>query len=106
MVRPTKFDKKYSLIRFVTAKTKTGGTKKSTETVVFTDWCNKKPVTGQKRMDYSSLNYRSPFTLKVRKRTDNDILYDDNIRLGSDDFQIRSIYETEDQMYLIIDVSK
>ena len=105
MVRPTKFDKKYSLIRFTTSKTDTGGTK-ATEAVLYTDWCNKKPVTGQKRMDFSSLNYRSPFTLKVRKRTDYDILYDDNIRIGTDDFQIRSIYETEDQMYLVMDVSK
>jgi len=105
MVRPTRFDKKYSLIRETNTKTSTGGTS-GVKSVLYEDWCNKKPVNGVKRIDYSSMNYSNPFTLTVRKRADYTILDSDQIRLNSIDYQIVSLYETEDEMYVIIDVSK
>lgn len=105
-VRPTRFDKKFSVIRAVTSKTSTGGTKKASDSVLYTDWCNKKPVTGAKRLDYTALNYSDPYILTIRKRLDYDITETDIIRFGSTDYQIKSIIETEDQMYQVLEVAK
>ena len=106
MVRPTKFDKKFSLVREATARTETGGIKAASESVLFTDWCNKKPVSGTKRMDYTNLKYSDPYTLTMRKRTDTEILSTDIIRFGTKNYQIKSMYESEDERFIIMDVAR
>lgn len=105
MVRPTKFDKKYSLVRETKTKNDTGGFETS-ESVLYTDWCRKVPITGIKRMDFSSMQYTDPYTLTVRKRTDYPILNDDIIRMNGLDYVIKSIYTTEDEFYVIMDVAR
>jgi len=104
MVRPTRFNKKYSLIRKTTERTDTGGLKQLASSILYEDWCNKKPVNGKKRLDYTALGYNEPYTLTMRKRTDYNILPTDIIQLDSVDFQIASIIDLE--MYYEIDVKK
>ena len=106
MVRTTKFNKRYSLVRGTTMRTETGGIKAASESVLCEDWCNKKPVSGSKRMDYSSLKYSDPYTLTMRKRADIEILSTDTIRFGTKDYQIKSMYESEDERLIIMDVAR
>jgi len=99
MVRATKFKYKYSLIRKTTEKTGTGGTKESTSSTLYTDWCDKQPIKGKKRLDYTSLNYNNPYTLVMRKRTDYEILPTDTIQLSGVNYRIISVIEIEDSFY-------
>ncbi|MFO8021523.1 MAG: head-tail adaptor protein [Perlabentimonas sp.] len=99
MVRPTKFKYKYSLIRKTTEKTYTGATKESTSSTLYTDWCDKQPMKGKKRLDYTALGYSQPYTLVMRKRSDYDILPTDTIQLLGVNYRIISVIEIEDSFY-------
>ena len=99
MVRPTKFKYKYSLIRKTTEKTGTGGIKEITSTTLYTDWCDKHPIKGKKRLDYTALGYNQPYTLLMRKRSDYEILPTDTIQLLGVNYRIVSIIEIDDSFY-------
>ena len=105
MVRSTKLNKKYSLVRETTSRTASGGIKATSETVLYTDWCEKVNITGQKRMDYGNLQYTDPLKLTVRKRSDFTILTTDIIRIDSKDYQIKSMYELDDT-WIMMEVAR
>lgn len=100
-----KFNKRISVKRYTTEKTTTGGIKTTGSTTLFTCWAKVTSITGNKRLEYTSMNYNDPKQIIIRKRS-TDILTTDVIVISSIDYEIISMYETEDERFIILEVRK
>jgi hypothetical protein len=102
-------DQKITITRNTKERTSTGGLKKASSSVLFTDWAEIKRMRGTKRIEYTKLGYTDPKEVKISNRPGVDPETwpkECTAEIGGKEYQILSAFVTDDKMFIRMEVQK
>jgi SPP1 family predicted phage head-tail adaptor len=104
-MRFTKMDRKITIREIQTEKTSTGGTKKVGTNDLFTTWGSLEPMTGSKRMEYTSVRNSEPFEIFIAYRPET-ITANMEAVIDGVVYQIMHVFIDSDKKFIHLEVEK